>query len=322
MGVAKNLKLLFTALSVLVISFLLPASPPHTCAAESIYTIQTGSYDSEAMAQKAFDALKGLLSEEQLDDLRIEKIGKYYSLRLGKFGRRDDAYAFYGTVQDLLEDSIVMNAYYKPERIRNLYVNPSSDSIGPSEPEVSLSPPVSARGENGDDAEAGDVVTEKTGVQPIEEVITGSLENRLKEISSLMRKEDYEAALKVIVGEIGKRPDSHELYAWYGAVLLKTDRPSQAVKYYKKAIELSPGVSDYHNGAGYSLLFLNRADNSIVYFRKALEIEPEHMDALFGLATAYARSGDREKAFEVYGRIMLLDREAARKVGEIIKSGS
>jgi tetratricopeptide (TPR) repeat protein len=322
MGDVKILKPLFITLSALVLFIYLLASPPHTCAVESIYTIQTGSYDREATARKAFNALTQQLTEKELDNLRIEKIGRFYSVRLGKYGRRDDAYTFYGTVKDVLQDAIVMNAYYKPERIVSLYASSPSADVRRAAPEEPLPPPVSSQGEYGNDAKPPLVMAKKTGVPTLKEVIISSPEDEVKKISGLVKKEDYEGALKLIVTGIRKRPDNHELYAWYGAVLLKTDRPSPAITYYKKAIDLSPGVSDYHSGAGYSLLFVNRADDSIAYFSRALEIEPEHMDALFGLATAYAKSGDNEKAFEVYSRVLLLDREAAQKLGEIIKSGS
>jgi cell division protein FtsN len=54
-------------------------------ASQRIYTIQTGSFIKIERAQKQFDLIVKGLNEKELDYLRIEKIGKFYGVRLGKF---------------------------------------------------------------------------------------------------------------------------------------------------------------------------------------------------------------------------------------------
>jgi molecular chaperone DnaK (HSP70) len=50
-----------------------------------IYTIQTGSFLEFERAQKQFDSILQKLSQRELEYLRIEKVDKYYCVRLAKF---------------------------------------------------------------------------------------------------------------------------------------------------------------------------------------------------------------------------------------------
>jgi hypothetical protein len=72
------------------------------------------------------------LSREEIDYLRIEKIGKYYAVRLGKFEDRAHAERFHKTIKRDLNFSILMKAYIKDERIMKLRSHsPLSDSTKP-----------------------------------------------------------------------------------------------------------------------------------------------------------------------------------------------
>ncbi len=93
-------------------------------ASESIYTIQTGSFISIAPTQKQFDSIVQGLNEKELDYLRIEKIGKFYSLRLGKFEDHATAKKFFQAIKPQLSTAIIMKAYIKDERIIRLYKSP------------------------------------------------------------------------------------------------------------------------------------------------------------------------------------------------------
>ena len=94
-------------------------------ASQTIYTIQIGSFIEIERAQKQFDFIAQGLDEKELDYLRIEKIGKFYTIRLGKY--EDSLYAekFLMTVKPHLPAAIVLNAYIKDKRIIRLY----NDSI-------------------------------------------------------------------------------------------------------------------------------------------------------------------------------------------------
>ncbi len=81
------------------------------------YTIQTGSFLELNRAQEQFNLITELLQPKEYDNLRIEKISSYYTVRLGKY---DD----YASAEDLLKklireikSAIVLKAYIKESRI-------------------------------------------------------------------------------------------------------------------------------------------------------------------------------------------------------------
>lgn len=57
---------------------------------------------------------------------------------------------------------------------------------------------------------------------------------------------------------------------------------------------------------GYSALSSGQHEAAISLYKKALKEEPRNADALFGLATAYQRSGQNAQARTVYGRLLKL----------------
>jgi hypothetical protein len=81
------------------------------------YTIQTGSFLELYRAQEQFNFITELLQPIDYDNLRIEKISSYYTVRLGKYDN-------YASAEDLLQkltrdikSAIVLKAYIKENRI-------------------------------------------------------------------------------------------------------------------------------------------------------------------------------------------------------------
>ena len=72
-------------------------------------------------ARKHFNAVLKTLSREDVDYLRIEKIGKYYAVRVGKFEDRTHAERFHQIIKKDLGSSHLMKAYIKDERIMKLH---------------------------------------------------------------------------------------------------------------------------------------------------------------------------------------------------------
>jgi hypothetical protein len=71
-----------------------------------IYTVQAGSFEDMESALKQYDAILNSLSEEDMDYLRIEKIGPYYTVRIGKFEDHDEAESFHKKILPELSDAL------------------------------------------------------------------------------------------------------------------------------------------------------------------------------------------------------------------------
>ncbi len=102
------------------------------------YTVQTGSFQVLKLAQNQFDSIVLKLDEKELDHLRIEKIGKYYAVRLGNFKNRVAAEKYLESAEFQISGAIVLKANIHNERIISVY-NKSLLSGGTKDAEVTLS---------------------------------------------------------------------------------------------------------------------------------------------------------------------------------------
>ena len=297
-----NYRLIICFILFLFISF----TPLTSFTAQIIYTIQTGSFDDVKPAQNQFDSIVQELNEKQLDYLRIEKIGNFYSVRLGKFEDNAAAEKFLKEVKPHFPTAIVRDAYFIEERIVKIY-KPSSLKGKPKVEEKPISSPMP------------DKTKPPAAEKPVEAKKAEPLEKQIKIISDLVDKKDFEKALEVIKTEIATRTDSPEINGWYGAVLLKMNRPANAITYFQRAAELSPEASDYHNGIGYCLFYLNRFNEAIDEFNKVLTIDSAHIDALTGLGAAYVKIGKKDKAMDIYNKLKNLDMDTANKLLKVIE---
>jgi len=89
-------------------------------ASRLVYTIQLGSRLKIADAQKQFNYLLRSLNENNRDFLRIEKVGKYYTVRLGRFENYETAKKFLQEMPLHLSEAIILKAHIKNERIIRL----------------------------------------------------------------------------------------------------------------------------------------------------------------------------------------------------------
>ncbi|OGQ99169.1 MAG: hypothetical protein A2521_08725 [Deltaproteobacteria bacterium RIFOXYD12_FULL_57_12] len=85
------------------------------------YTIQVGSYPTQAGAEKNYDALASLLSVSELDHLRVEVIKGFYTVRLGRFEDRSAIEGLLVKVRAQFAGAMLLSAYIRPERITKMY---------------------------------------------------------------------------------------------------------------------------------------------------------------------------------------------------------
>lgn len=120
----RNINLYLVAAGWLIPIIMLLSCPSVSYASQLIYTIQTGSFNSAANAEKQFDSIVQKLDNKDLDNLRIEKIGKFYSVRLGQYENYESATKNFQVIKLQLPESILLKAYMKNENIIRLYFAP------------------------------------------------------------------------------------------------------------------------------------------------------------------------------------------------------
>jgi len=86
-----------------------------------VYTIQTGSYTNIENAEEQVNSLLQLLNKKDLNFLRIEKIGQYFTVRFGKFENYASAKKFIREVKTSLPEAVILKADIKKESIIRWY---------------------------------------------------------------------------------------------------------------------------------------------------------------------------------------------------------
>ncbi|HDH06577.1 MAG TPA: hypothetical protein ENH01_12885 [Nitrospirae bacterium] len=84
---------------------------------QTVYTIQTGSFIRIRHAIEQFNSIIKILSEKNLDYLRVEKIGKFYTVRLGRFEDFTGGKAFLQTIKTQLPMAIILKSRIKDNSI-------------------------------------------------------------------------------------------------------------------------------------------------------------------------------------------------------------
>jgi hypothetical protein len=293
-------------------SFLLGAAillclPQFSYSAQLYHTISISSFQKVAPAEKQFESITKKLQDQELDHLRIEKIGKFYCVRIGKFDSKASADQFHNSVKKNLPKATIMKAYIKDERIVKIYTEISSADS--AEEKVESEP-----------AQEPEQVQQEIARKAEQPERASTLEENLARVPSLINKQDFKTALVVLESERALHPEHPELNAWLGMVHLKLDQPAESLEYLEKAVDLSPGIPDYHNSLGYSLLFLEQFDKAIGEFNIAIRLDPGYYDSLTGLCMSYAKKGEKVEAMMIYNKIKDHDEASSAKLLQIINS--
>jgi tetratricopeptide (TPR) repeat protein len=296
---------------VLILALCILAVPVHLYSADekvSVYTIQVGSHSDVDAANSQFDSIVSSLSPDKLSFLRIEAVGRFFPVRMGKFDNKAGADALLEEIRAEFPTAIVMDAYFIEKRIKRMFEAPvtqltDDEQAEPVRESKDMPPPVPQPEPPVKEAE------------PEKEM---PAQERIALLSGLIQNRDYDRALDVAHKGVELLPDNHELNAWYGTALLKSNRPEEALTYFRKAAALSPSAADYHNGTGYCLFYLDRYEEALNAFNKALSIDGKHVDALAGQGIVHVKRGNKSQALAVQRKLEDIDSATAAKIRKMI----
>lgn len=118
---------------------------------------------------------------------------------------------------------------------------------------------------------------------------------------------DAEALYKLILGIDSLNSDALNLL---GLLKIQTKQFDEGIAYAKKAVELKPCAYFYENlGRAYS--GCANYNEAIKSYKKSLELNPEDYDVCFNLALAYKKCGRFEEAIETYRLALKLNPDSA-----------
>jgi len=95
-------------------------------------------------------------------------------------------------------------------------------------------------------------------------------------------------------------PNEAEVHSLYAEYLKVMGRLPEALDEIRRAQQLDPLEFYYFLSSGYYLLYMHRYDEAEVDFNKVLQVIPDNISALTGMAEAYEKKGDLERAAECW----------------------
>ena len=112
----------------------------------------------------------------------------------------------------------------------------------------------------------------------------------------LSRLEDAATAYRTAIGWEALKPDDPTPYLGLGRVLLKQNRPREALPYLRQAVQMEPASAEAHEELGKAYSELNELAAAQQEIEKALELAPKVARLHFMLGQLYRRTGQMEKA--------------------------
>lgn len=132
---------------------------------------------------------------------------------------------------------------------------------------------------------------------------------------------DQATALKRFRQAIILDPDYAPGYVGVGTIYRLQNRPSRAIQYYRKAIELAdPPDSPTHAGLGLALLQAGQQQESFQMLQRALEIDPNNADVYISLSSYYCAQKHGKLARESLEKAAALGAPTDPKLYEELKT--
>jgi tetratricopeptide (TPR) repeat protein len=243
-------------------------------------------------AQKQFKSIVQGLNEKNLDYLRIEKVGKFYTVRIGKFDDYDHAEKFLKTIKSQFSAALIRTAYIKDNRIIKLYKGSSSDDKHRAKEKSLLSPiPEKIKPQ----------ATERSDIKIKTEIST---ENNKNAEVHYNRGVNYgifgkhQEAVEAFKQAIKINPDYVEAHYNLGVALGESGMYKEAIAAYKQAIRINPNYSDAYVNLGVSHYKNGMYKEAIDAFKHAIRINSENADTYVNLGVAYGKSGMNKEAVD------------------------
>jgi Flp pilus assembly protein TadD len=122
---------------------------------------------------------------------------------------------------------------------------------------------------------------------------------------------DYAAALAQYQAAVEKNPKDTDSLSNLGQVLVKMNRPADAIPYLNRAVALAPDRWAYQFNLARALGLVGRLDESIEGYRAAQLLFPNDYVTTFNLALSLHKKGDEAAAVEQYQKAINLQPDDA-----------
>jgi tetratricopeptide (TPR) repeat protein len=243
--------------------------PPDSLSSRLFYTIQSGSFLDVDDARKQFVIISQKLDRKDLGNLRIERIGEFYSVRIGRFEDYGSADKFLEGNKSQLEKAIILKAFLKDERIVNLYQDPPSENTG-----------TRIAGNINKDTMKDDSIKKSYNPEA-----GYDLEFKLGYFDKHIE------ALKIFKRAVSINPDHAEAHYNLGVAYGNLDMHLESIEAFKQAVYLDPDHERAYCNLGIAYGEISVYKKAIEAFKQAIELNPDNADLFLNLGITYGKSG-------------------------------
>jgi tetratricopeptide (TPR) repeat protein len=262
--------------------------PGAAYSAQAFYTVQTGSFLSLEEALAHYESVVTVLSEKDLAFLRIEKVGYYFSVRLGKYTDRSEADRFHESVKLHFPSSLMRKAYIKDERIKKIYTGKSP-----------VTKPVLIVKKKAEDSPLTPVQSDTSMSrvsEEIKETAVSASEHEKKGDIHLKAERFFKAAEEYKLA-ISKGSSDPVIYWKLSDVMYEMKFVDEATAALEKAVSLSPRNDVLRIELGKLYLVRDRLTDALDQLLAALRITPCYADLHYYLGEIFFRMKNYEMAW-------------------------
>jgi tetratricopeptide (TPR) repeat protein len=132
---------------------------------------------------------------------------------------------------------------------------------------------------------------------------------------------DFERAAQLWRQAQALAPDRPGMYRGCAAALLRIGKSDEAIAALRKELALSPGDTQCFALLGKAYLQRKEYEKAVEQYQRAMEVEPVDSSVPFGLATALARLGEKDKADATMQKFRVLRDQEARESDQDLREG-
>lgn len=133
--------------------------------------------------------------------------------------------------------------------------------------------------------------------------LNSSLAHSTKAVIAVWTEWNWKKAEEEFVKSLDLNPSNAECRMFYAHLLVILQKPDEAVRQAKLAIELDPLRPFILGLGGVVMSSVGDDESAIALFENALSIDPDHRFAIYGLSGTYRQMGNYEKWFEYFKKI-------------------
>ena len=130
------------------------------------------------------------------------------------------------------------------------------------------------------------------------------MSKELSELLSLFKEKKFSLAEKKCFKLIKKIKPNHEIFNIYAVILFELNKYNDAIKYWKKSIELNQKYFFGFNNLGNVYLKKNEFQNALKYYDKATEIKIDYFEAFHNKGNVFFKMNDLTNALKNYDKAL------------------